>query len=74
MRCVELKGKKYKVYGIVTHMDWDGEELIDWYHKRCGKSEQAHAVMKDYLAIFRFSKKKMTTGPGQIFLKNHDVV
>ena len=47
---MELKGKKYKVYGIVTNMDWDGEELIDWYHKRCGKSEQAHAVMKDDLA------------------------
>jgi hypothetical protein len=47
---MQLKGKKYKVYGIVTNMDWDGEELIHWYHKRCGKSEQAHAVMKDDLA------------------------
>jgi hypothetical protein len=47
---MELKGKKVKVYGIVTNMDWDGEERIDWYHKRCGKSEQAHAVMKDDLA------------------------
>jgi hypothetical protein len=47
---MELKGKKYKVYGVVTNMDWQGEELIHWYHKRCGKSEQAHAVMKDDLA------------------------
>jgi hypothetical protein len=47
---MQLKGKKYKVYGIVTNMDWDGEELIHWYHKGCGKSEQAHAVMKDDLA------------------------
>jgi len=47
---IELKGKTYKVYGIVTNMDWDGEELIYWYHKRCGKSEQAHAVMKDDFA------------------------
>ena len=47
---MELKGKKYKVYGIVTNMDWPGEQLIHWYHKRCGKSEQAHAVMKDDLA------------------------
>jgi hypothetical protein len=47
---MQLQGKKYKVYGIVTNMDWDGEELIHWYHKRCGKSEQAHAVMKDDLA------------------------
>ncbi len=47
---MQIKGKKYKVYGIVTNMDWQEEELIDWYHKRCGKSEQAHAVMKDDLA------------------------
>ena len=47
---MQLKDKKYKVYGIVTNMDWDGEELIHWYHKRCGKSEQAHAMMKDDLA------------------------
>jgi hypothetical protein len=47
---MQLKGKKYKVYGIVTNMHWQGEELIHWYHKRCGKSEQAHAVMKDDLA------------------------
>ena len=31
---IQLKGKKYKVYGIVTNTDWDGEELIDRYHKR----------------------------------------
>ena len=47
---MHIKGQKYKVYGIVTNMDWDGEELIHWYHKRCGKSEEAHAVMKDDLA------------------------
>jgi hypothetical protein len=47
---MELKGKRYKVFGIVTNMDWEGEALIHWYHKRCGKSEQAHAVMKDDLA------------------------
>ena len=47
---MELKGKRYKVFGIVTNMDWEGQELIHWYHKRCGKSEQAHAVMKDDLA------------------------
>jgi hypothetical protein len=42
--------KNYKVFGIVTNMDWDGEELINWLHKRCGKSEEVHAVMKDDLA------------------------
>lgn len=47
---MNVKGKKYKVFGIVTNMDWEGEKLIHWFHKRCGKSEEAHAIMKDDLA------------------------
>jgi hypothetical protein len=47
---MNVKGKKYKVFGIVTNMDWEGEKLIHWLHERCGKSEEAHAVMKDDLA------------------------
>ena len=39
-----------KVYGIVTNLDWAEDELIWWYRERCGKSEEAHAVMKDDLA------------------------
>ena len=27
-------------------MDWAGEGLIHWHHDRCGKSEEAHSVMK----------------------------
>lgn len=41
---------RYKVFGIVTNMDWDGQELIEWHYKRCGRSEQAHGVMKEDLA------------------------
>jgi hypothetical protein len=41
---------KYKVFGVATNMDWDGQELIEWHYKRCGKSEQAHGVMKKDLA------------------------
>jgi hypothetical protein len=41
---------KYKVFGIATNMDWDGQELIEWHYKRCGRSEQAHSVMKEDLA------------------------
>jgi len=41
---------KYRVFGIVTNMDWDGQELIEWHYKRCGGSEQAHSVMKEDLA------------------------
>ena len=41
---------QYKLFGIVTNMDWEGGSLIDWRHERCGKSEEAHAVMKEDLA------------------------
>ena len=41
---------RYKVFGIVTNMDWAGQELIEWHYKRCGGSEQAHSVMKEDLA------------------------
>jgi hypothetical protein len=45
-----MKESKYKVFGIVTNMDWDGNELIRWLYRRCGKSEEAHSVMKQDLA------------------------
>ena len=45
-----MKKRCYKVFGIVTNMDWEGNRLITWHHERCGKSEQAHAIMKDDLA------------------------
>ena len=45
-----MKEIKYKVFGIVTNMDWDGNELIRWLYERCGKSEEAHSVMKEDLA------------------------
>jgi hypothetical protein len=44
------EGVRYKVFGIVTNMDRDGQELIEWHYKRCGRSEQAHSVMKEDLA------------------------
>lgn len=47
---MSLEEKRCKVFGIVTNMDWNGERLIHWHHERCGKSEEAHAVMKGDLA------------------------
>ena len=41
---------RYKLFGIVTNMDWEGNALIHWHHERCGKSEEAHSVMKEDLA------------------------
>lgn len=49
---------RYKIFGIVTNMDWAGEGLVNWLYKRCGKSEEAHAIMKDDLAGGRFPSGK----------------
>ena len=42
--------KRYKIFGIVTNRDLEGSTLITWLHERCGKSEEAHSVMKEDLA------------------------
>jgi hypothetical protein len=44
-----LNNKSYKIFGLVTNMDWDGEELIHWSRKRCGNSEHVHSEMKEAL-------------------------
>jgi len=47
---MKFGGARYKVFGTVTNMDWEGEKLIHWAHERCGKSEEAHSVLKNDLA------------------------
>jgi Transposase DDE domain group 1 len=47
---MSMEKKRYKVFGIVTNRDLEGNELINWLHKRCGKSEEAHSIMKEDLA------------------------
>jgi len=47
---VQIRSQRYKLFGLVTNMDWEGEKLIHWHRERCGKSEEAHAVMKDDFA------------------------
>ena len=47
---ITFENTQYKLFGIVTNMDWEGSKLIHWQHERCGKSEEAHAVMKEDLA------------------------
>jgi hypothetical protein len=42
-----MKDKRYKIFGLVTNREVEGEELIHWYWQRCGKSEEAHGVMKN---------------------------
>jgi hypothetical protein len=43
---LQMDLQHYKLFGLVTNMDWDGESLIHWHRERCGKSEEAHSVMK----------------------------
>jgi hypothetical protein len=47
---ITFESTQYKLFGIVTNMDWEGSELIHWQHERCGKSEEAHSIMKEDLA------------------------
>jgi hypothetical protein len=44
------KGAQYKLRGLVSNMEWAGERLISFSYERCGKSEEAHAVLKEDLA------------------------
>jgi len=47
---MSMEKKRYKIFGIVTNRDMEGNGLINWLHKRCGKSEEAHSIMKEDLA------------------------
>jgi hypothetical protein len=47
---ITVQSTQYKLFGMVTNMDWKGDNLIHWQHERCGKSEEAHSVMKEDLA------------------------
>ena len=40
----------HKVFGVVTNRDLPGDDLIRWHRQRCGKSEEAHGVIKQDLA------------------------
>jgi hypothetical protein len=51
---MKMQSQRYKVFGIVTNMDWEGEKLIPWLYQRCGKSEEAHSAMKTDFAGGRF--------------------
>jgi len=62
-----MQGKKYKLFGIVTNMDWAGEGLIHWHHERCGKSEEAHSGMK----AIRFSIIQL---PGRVVERSRDLI
>jgi hypothetical protein len=43
------EGTQYKLHGLVSNMDWKGERLINFAYERCGKSEEAHSILKEDL-------------------------
>lgn len=45
-----MEDTNYKIFGLVTNREMEGEDLIHWHRERCGKSEEAHGVMKNDLA------------------------
>jgi len=47
---MSMEKRRYKVFGVVTNRDVEGNALINWLRQRCGKSEEAHSIMKEDLA------------------------
>jgi hypothetical protein len=47
---LDLEGAPYKLHALVSNMDWAGERLVTFAYERCGKSEEAHAILKEDLA------------------------
>lgn len=43
-------GVAYKIFGIVTNLDWSGEAVIAFHNGRCGKCEEAHKILKEDFA------------------------
>jgi Transposase DDE domain group 1 len=41
---------RHKLFGVVTNRTLPGDAVIWWLRERCGKSEEAHSVMKGDLA------------------------
>ena len=60
---IELARVLYKLKAIVTNRrEEDAAELIRWHYARCGKSEEAHSIMKEDFTGGRF--------PSQLFGAN----
>lgn len=54
----KLGDNEYKIFGIITNrIKLPGDELIKWQRERCGKSEEAHGIIKNDLAGGQFPSK-----------------
>jgi hypothetical protein len=47
---ISLNGDSYKIHALVSNRSIAAPELINWYYKRCGNSEEAHGLLKNELA------------------------
>jgi Transposase DDE domain group 1 len=47
---VSRGGVSYKLFGVVTNLDWDGNDVIRFHDGRSGKCEEAHKVLKEDFA------------------------
>ena len=46
-----INNVRYKIQAVVTNRyEEDAQDLIQWHYRRCGKSEEAHSVMKSDFA------------------------
>jgi hypothetical protein len=43
-------GVTYKIFGLVTNLDWYGGDVINFHDGRCGKCEEAHKILKEDFA------------------------
>lgn len=53
-----MNKQHYKLYAMATNRKEPGDEVIRWYRERCGKSEQAHATLKNELAAGQLPSHK----------------
>jgi hypothetical protein len=45
-----INGTEYKIHAICTNIKMPADEIVRWYYKRSGHSEEVHAVLKNDLA------------------------
>jgi hypothetical protein len=54
---------RYKIHAVVTNRDIPAPDLVVWYHKRCGHSEEVHAILKMIWLVERFLATIFTPMP-----------
>jgi post-segregation antitoxin (ccd killing protein) len=47
----------YKLHAVITNHTVAGDEIVWWYRERCGRSEEAHSILKEDLAGGRLPSK-----------------